>query len=56
MKISGLQKATVLDYPGEIACTIFYLPSKQRHYIITNRLTKTHPRDKIRPLKGSSFL
>jgi len=23
MKISGLQKATVIDYPGEIACTVF---------------------------------
>ena len=23
MKISGLQKVTVIDYPGEIACTIF---------------------------------
>ena len=23
MKISGLQKMTLLDYPGKIACTVF---------------------------------
>ena len=23
MKISGLQKVSVIDYPGEVACTIF---------------------------------
>ena len=23
MKISGLQKMTLLDYPGKVACTVF---------------------------------
>ena len=26
MRIQGLQKLTLLDYPGKTACTVFFLP------------------------------
>lgn len=45
MKISGLQKLTLLDYPGEVACTVFTGGCNLRCPFCHNASLVTNPRE-----------
>ncbi|MBE6608070.1 MAG: anaerobic ribonucleoside-triphosphate reductase activating protein [Ruminococcaceae bacterium] len=45
MNIGGLQKLTLLDYPGKIACTVFTVGCNLRCPFCHNASLVTHPQD-----------
>ena len=45
MNIGGLQKLTLLDYPGKIACTLFTVGCNLRCPFCHNASLVTHPQD-----------
>ena len=45
VNIGGLQKLTLLDYPGKIACTVFTVGCNLRCPFCHNASLVTHPQD-----------
>ena len=45
MNIGGLQKLTLLDYPGKVACTVFSVGCNLRCPFCHNASLVTHPQD-----------
>lgn len=60
MKIGGLQKLTLIDYPGKVAATVFLIgcnfrcPYCQNPELVDPKKIKAHP--KIKPLEFFNFL